>query len=72
LKNIITRLNIGNGPYVLVDAPTPSPPIVPPLQMVPPLLVVPLSLAFLLPLTELMSRVVIAPLGATIPLVIKT
>jgi hypothetical protein len=72
LKNFITRLNIGNGPYVLMDAPTPPPPIVPPLPMVPPLPVAPLSLPFSLPLTELMSRVIGAPLGATIPLVIET
>jgi hypothetical protein len=66
LKNFITRLNIGNRPYVLVDAPTPPPPIVPPLPMAP------LSLAFSLPFTELMSRVIVAPLGATIPLMIET
>jgi len=57
---------MGNGSYVLMDAPTPLPSIVPPLPMAP------LPLAFSLPLTELMLKVVIAPLGATIPLTIKT
>jgi hypothetical protein len=44
--------------HVLVDAPTPPP------------LVVPLLVA--LPLAELMLGIVVAPLGATIPLVIET
>jgi len=50
-----------NGTCVLVDALTPPPPVVPPLPLV-------LSL----PLTKLMLRVVITPLGGTIPLVIET
>jgi hypothetical protein len=45
-----------------MDAPTPAP-------VVPPHLVVPLPLTF--PLAELMSRVIVPPLGVTIPLTIK-
>jgi hypothetical protein len=41
----------------------------PPHVIGPPLLVAPLPLALLLPLVELMLRIVVAPLGATIPLV---
>jgi hypothetical protein len=48
-----------------VDAPTPLPLVVPPLSMVP------LLMALLLPLAKLMPRVV-APLRATIPVVIDT
>jgi hypothetical protein len=66
VNNFTTKLNMGNGPYVLVDAPTPLPLVVPPFPMAP------LPLAFSLPLTKLMSRVVIVPLGATIPLMIET
>jgi hypothetical protein len=55
---------MGNGPYVLMDAPTPPPLVVPPLA------VVPLLLAHSLPLAKLMLRIAIAPLGAIIPLVI--
>jgi ABC-type methionine transport system permease subunit len=56
---------MSNRPHVLVDA------FAPPPLVVPPLLVVPLLVALLLPFTELMLGVAIAPLGATIPLVIK-
>jgi hypothetical protein len=48
---------MGNGPYVLMDAPTPPPLVVPPL---------------LFPLVELMPRIAITPFGARIPLVIET
>jgi hypothetical protein len=37
-----------------------------------PLLVAPLPMAFSFPLAELMLGVVVAPLGAIIPIVIKT
>jgi hypothetical protein len=59
-------LKMGNGPYVLMDAPTPPP------LVVPPLLVVALPLALSLPLVELMLRITVAPLGAIVPLVIET
>jgi hypothetical protein len=39
--------------------------------MVPPFLVAPLPLVLLLPFARLMLRVAIAPLGATIPLMMK-
>jgi hypothetical protein len=58
-------LNVGNGPCVLVDA------FAPPLLIVPPLLVAPLSLVLPFPFAKLMLRVV-APLGATTPLLILT
>jgi hypothetical protein len=45
--------------------------LTPPHVVVPPLLVAPLPLALMLPLAKLMLRIVIAPLGATIPLVIE-
>ncbi len=57
---------MGNGPYVLMDAPTPPPLVVPPLP------VVALPLALLLPLVELMPRITVAPLGAIVSLVIET
>jgi len=57
---------MNNGPHVLVDVPTPPPPVVPPLP------VVPLPMAFSLPLVKLMLGVVVAPLGAIIPVVIET
>jgi hypothetical protein len=66
MKNFTTGLYTGNGPCVLMDAPTPPPLVVSPLSMAP------LPLAFLLPLAELMLKVVVAPLGATIPIVIET
>jgi hypothetical protein len=49
-----------------MDAPSPPPPIVPPLLMV----LIPLTLP--LPFAKLMLGVIVAPLGVTIPLVIKT
>jgi hypothetical protein len=49
-----------------MDAPTPPP------LVIPPLLVVPLSVALLLSLIELMPKVVDAPLGTTILIVIET
>jgi hypothetical protein len=57
---------MGNVPRVLVDAPTPPPLIVPPLLMAP------LLVALSFPFVELMLRVVDAPLGATILIVIET
>jgi hypothetical protein len=51
--------------WVLVDALTPPSPVVPPF------LVAQLPLEFPLPLVKLMSGVIVPPLGATIPLVIK-
>jgi hypothetical protein len=51
---------------MLVDGLAPPPPIVPQFLMVPS------PLTFLLPLTEIMLGVAIAPLGATIPQVIET
>jgi hypothetical protein len=47
-------------------------PLAPPPLVVPPLPMVPLPLMFLLPFTKLILSVNVAPLGATIPLVIKT
>jgi hypothetical protein len=55
---------MGNGPHVLMGA------LAPPPSMIPSLLVALLPLALLLPLIELMRGVVVAPLGATIPLMI--
>jgi hypothetical protein len=63
---------MGNGPCVLVDAPALPPLVVPPLLVVPSLSVTTLPLAFLFPLAKLMPRVVVALLGAAIPLVIET
>jgi hypothetical protein len=51
------------GPQ-LVDAPTPPPLVVPLLAVV--------RLLMALPLVEIMLKVVVAPLGATISLVIET
>jgi len=48
---------MSNGPHVLMDAPTPPPPIVPPL------LVVPLPLAFQLPFVKLMLELSLHHLG---------
>jgi hypothetical protein len=59
------------GQWVLVDAPTPPPIVIPPPPIVPPFLVAPLPLAFSLPLAKLMPRVIVPPLGATIPLMIN-
>jgi hypothetical protein len=44
----------------------------PPSSVVPPLLVALLPLALSLPFIKLMSGVVVAPFGATIPLMIET
>jgi hypothetical protein len=49
-----------------MDALAPPPPVVPPFSMVP----IPLTLP--LPFAKLMLGVIVAPLGVTIPLVIKT
>ncbi len=57
---------MGNRPCVLVDA------LAPPNSTVPPLLVVVLPLALSLPFIEIMLGVLIAPLGATILLMIET
>jgi hypothetical protein len=57
---------MGNRPCALVDAPAPPP------LVVPPLLVAPLPVAVLLPLAKLMPRIIGAPLGAIIPVAIKT
>jgi hypothetical protein len=66
LKNCTIGLNVGNGPHVLMHAPAPPPPIVPPLPMVP------LPLIILLSLAELLLGVIVASLGAIIPLMIET
>jgi hypothetical protein len=66
MKNCTIGLNVGNGPYILMDALAPPPPIVPPFLMVP------LPPTIFLPLAELLLGVIVAPLGAIIPLMIET
>jgi hypothetical protein len=62
---------VNYGQWVFMDALTPPPPIVPPLSVVPSFLMAPIPLALPLPLVKLMSKVIVPPLGAIIPLMIK-